>query len=175
MHVRPGVTAARPRSRTLPRGLLLFVHAAAATVVAGCASALGPAPGTAYDVSADRAFTAAERAELDGCAADWSRVTSGRVSIRFVDGADGDLALERRGPAPGGYRKHDREAWIDADAMYAEGFDARTGVRAMCLNLVGQFFGVRLHDGRGALSRDDVVPYFTDEDLGACRAADLCD
>lgn len=169
------MTAAPSRSRAFAHRLLLVVHVAVATLVAGCASPLGPAAGETYDVSVDGAFGAEERAELDGCAADWSDFSGGRVAIRFVDVAGGDLVLERRGPAPGGYTKRARVAWIDADGMAADGFGPRDGVRAMCMNLVGQFFGVTLHDGRGALSRDDVLPYFTDEDLVACRAADLCD
>lgn len=169
------MTAGFARFHAFARRLSPLVHVAVATLVAGCTSPLGPEPGTTYDVTIDGAFTEAERVQLVGCASDWHAFSHARVSIRFVDEAGGDLALERRGPAPGGYTKRLRVAWIDAESMYADGFNERAGVRAMCMNLVGQFFGVALHGARGALSREDVVPYWTDEDRAACRAAGLCD
>jgi len=48
------------------------------------------------------------------------------------------------------------------------------GLRAMTANLVGQILGMQLHDGRGVLSRDDVVFEFTPADRDACRAAGFC-
>jgi len=126
-----------------------------------------------YEVWVDPAFTAVERRELHACAAVWRSFSSDRVLVRFVDGA-ADFRLERRGPPNSGYVLRDRVAWIDADAAYRDGHDARA-VRALCMNLVGAIFGAEWHHERGALSQNDVVPEFTDADRRSCLAANLCD
>ena len=130
-------------------------------------------PGEEHRVEIDSAFTRAERDELNGCSTSWRTLSHGQVDVVFVD-ERGAFALRREGPSQGGYVRRERRAWIDAGRLYADGFDARSGVRAMCMNLIGQFFRVDLHDRRGALSRDDVVPYFTDPDRVACEAAGVC-
>jgi hypothetical protein len=155
--------------RTLILGLVVAVAGGCTTPAA---ELLEDAPRI---VDVDAAFTMEERAELDACATAWRSFSRGRVDVVFrAASSGGDLRLARSGPNAGGFDRGDRLAWIDAERLYADGFDARTGVHAMCLNLVGQFFRVVLHDARGALSRGDVVPYFTDADRRACDAAGVC-
>lgn len=132
----------------------------------------GPTPGRHYVVSADPTFTPAERAEINACADAWRDYTEGRLDVSVEDGA-GDFRLDRRGPFPGGYEKADRDAWIDADDLYAQGYGA-ADVRATCENLLGRVFGMQMHAGRGVLSSDDVVVGFTDADRASCVDAGFC-
>lgn len=159
-------------SQTITRYALVGVLASVA-FCNGCSLSTEPEIGREYRVTADSRFSPEERHELDKCAEEWRTFSSGAVSISFIEG-EGDLALKRQGPSPGGYVRRDRLAWIDAESLYSSGFDSRTGVRATCMNLIGQFFGVPLHDAPGALSRGDVVPYFTEEDRRACESAAVC-
>lgn len=159
----------------LRRLVSLVVYVTAVALCGGCTAAMaGPAPETPYVVAVDDGFTQEERAELDACAAEWATFSGGRVLVEFTDGA-AELTLRRSGPFPGGYVLRHREAWIDAEGLREAGFDARSGVRATCMNLVGQFFRIEMHDHTGVMGREDVVSTFTDEDLVVCRAAGMCD
>ncbi len=151
------------------------------SLVTGCASdvlgIVGPAPEGPLPCSVSSAFATAERAELDRAATDLRTFTGGGLDIVLVgDGDAHDVTIER-GPAGerfGFYSRPEKRIRIDADGMYAAGFDARSGVRAMALNLAGQLAGIHPHDGRGAFGAEDVTPDFTDADRAACTAANVC-
>lgn len=151
--------------RGLRVALLTLVGVATVAICAGCA----PAPGEEYTLEADQAFPATEREEIRTALHAWENWSDGLLCVALVDGP-GDARIVREDFGTGRYSRRERALYVNPTELAT--YD--NGLRAMTANLVGQFMGMKLHDGCGVLGAKCVTFEFTDADRASCRAAGYC-
>ncbi len=143
--------------------------------VSGCSIPEGPAPGVAYVLEPEGAWTAAELAEIGVACDEWRVWSDGALDVRL--GSPGDARVVR-GDAGANFGRVDELAAalvIDADGLANLGYPLNDGVRALAENLIGVAAQMPRHGGpSGVLARHNVTPTFTADDRASCRAAGFC-
>lgn len=129
-------------------------------------------PGKRYIATTTGAWTDDEIQELRAACDLWRKETQGAIDIDLST-EPGDVEVRRSTTGSsilGRFTRFERLIIIDADALKTY----EHGVGAMMANLIGQFARMKLHDGPGVLSNEDVRLEFTEADRASCREAGYC-